>query len=63
MASLHTCGTIATLTILIHQLVAVTAEFLVDSIDGLVESSSISEEFVGVILLPIVGNAAGKRFD
>ncbi|KAK7454642.1 hypothetical protein VKT23_011395 [Stygiomarasmius scandens] len=39
-------------------LVAVTAEFLVDSIDGLVESSSISEEFVGVILLPIVGNAA-----
>ncbi|THV03210.1 calcium/proton exchanger [Dendrothele bispora CBS 962.96] len=39
-------------------LVAVTAEFLVDSIDGLVESSPISEEFVGVILLPIVGNAA-----
>ncbi|KAF5367396.1 hypothetical protein D9758_003773 [Tetrapyrgos nigripes] len=39
-------------------LVAVTAEWLVDSIDGLVESSSISEEFVGVILLPIVGNAA-----
>jgi Ca2+:H+ antiporter len=39
-------------------LVAVTAEFLVDSIDGLTESGSISKEFVGVILLPIVGNAA-----
>ncbi|KAG0699616.1 calcium proton exchanger [Suillus ampliporus] len=39
-------------------LVAVTAEFLVDSIDGLTASGSISKEFVGVILLPIVGNAA-----
>ncbi|KAF5337493.1 hypothetical protein D9758_013591 [Tetrapyrgos nigripes] len=38
--------------------VAVTAEWLVDSIDGLVESSPISEVFIGVILLPIVGNAA-----
>lgn len=41
------------------QLVAVTAEFLVDSIDGLTESGHISKEFVGIILLPIVGNAAG----
>ncbi|TRM65056.1 Sodium/calcium exchanger protein-domain-containing protein [Schizophyllum amplum] len=39
-------------------LIAVTAEWLVDSIDGLVEGGGISEEFVGVILLPIVGNAA-----
>jgi Ca2+:H+ antiporter len=39
-------------------LVAVTAEFLVDSIDGLTSSGSINKEFVGVILLPIVGNAA-----
>jgi Ca2+:H+ antiporter len=39
-------------------LVAVTAEFLVDSIDGLTESGWISKEFVGLILLPIVGNAA-----
>ncbi|KAK1224086.1 hypothetical protein PQX77_008416 [Marasmius sp. AFHP31] len=38
--------------------VAVTAEWLVDSIGGLTESSSISQEFIGVILLPIVGNAA-----
>ena len=39
-------------------LVAVTAEWLVDSIDGLTETGHISKEFVGMILLPIVGNAA-----
>ena len=42
------------------QLVAVTAEWLVDSINGLTSSGRISKEFVGVILLPIVGNAAGS---
>ncbi|KAH0832935.1 hypothetical protein J3R83DRAFT_11902 [Lanmaoa asiatica] len=40
------------------KLVAVTAEFLVDSINGLTDTGRISKEFVGVILLPIVGNAA-----
>ncbi|EIW70946.1 hypothetical protein TREMEDRAFT_28850 [Tremella mesenterica DSM 1558] len=40
-------------------LVGVTAEFLVDSINGLVTSHpSLSAEWVGLILLPIVGNAA-----
>lgn len=39
-------------------LVAICAEFLVSSIDGLVAGSNISEAFVGLILLPIVGNAA-----
>ncbi|KAI9836993.1 MAG: hypothetical protein M1819_000642 [Sarea resinae] len=39
-------------------LVAVCAEFLVDSINGLVKSSTISEAFIGLIILPIVGNAA-----
>jgi Ca2+:H+ antiporter len=39
-------------------LVAVTAEFLVDSIDGMTSSGLINKEFVGIILLPIVGNAA-----
>lgn len=39
-------------------LVAVCAEFMVDSINGLVETSSISEAFIGLIILPIVGNAA-----
>jgi len=38
--------------------VAITAEWLVDSIDGLTDSGAINKEFVGVILLPIVGNAA-----
>ncbi|KAL0562976.1 hypothetical protein V5O48_019102, partial [Marasmius crinis-equi] len=40
-------------------LVAVTAEWLVDSINGMVENSPIiTKEFIGIILLPIVGNAA-----
>jgi len=39
-------------------LVAVTAEWLVDSINGLTASGKIKQEFVGLILLPIVGNAA-----
>lgn len=40
-------------------LVGVTAEFFVDSINGMVESNpSLSREWVGLILLPIVGNAA-----
>lgn len=50
----------ALLTEALPQLVAVTAEWLVDSIDGLTASGVISKEFVGVILLPIVGNAAGR---
>lgn len=39
-------------------LVAVCAEFLVDAIPLMVESSSVSEAFIGLIILPIVGNAA-----
>jgi Ca2+:H+ antiporter len=39
-------------------LVAICAECLVDSIDYLVDSSGISRVFIGLILLPIVGNAA-----
>ncbi|KAG8782508.1 hypothetical protein FRC12_020731 [Ceratobasidium sp. 428] len=46
------------LLIVITVLVAFTAEFLVDSIDGLTAQGGISKEFVGLILLPIVGNAA-----
>jgi Ca2+:H+ antiporter len=38
--------------------VAVCAEYLVDSIDSLVQTAHISKTFVGLILLPIVGNAA-----
>ena len=38
--------------------VAVCAEFLVDSIDSIVATAHISKTFIGLILLPIVGNAA-----
>ena len=39
-------------------LVALCAEFLVGSINYLVDNSNVSEVFIGLILLPIVGNAA-----
>lgn len=39
-------------------LVAVCAEYLVDSIDSIVQTAHISKTFIGLILLPIVGNAA-----
>ena len=38
--------------------VAVCADYLVDSIDAIVEESGISKTFIGLVLLPIVGNAA-----
>ena len=38
--------------------VALCAEFMVGSINALTERSGISKTFVGLILLPIVGNAA-----
>lgn len=39
-------------------LVAFCSEFMVSSIDGLTATGAISTTFVGLILLPIVGNAA-----
>merc|ERR1712000_534428 len=39
-------------------LVAVCADYLVGSIDHIVESANISKAFIGLILIPIVGNAA-----
>ncbi|RIA83793.1 Sodium/calcium exchanger protein [Glomus cerebriforme] len=39
-------------------IVAFSAEYLVGSIEGIVETSGLSKTFVGLILLPIVGNAA-----
>jgi len=46
------------LLVVVTVFVAITAEWLVDSVDGLTQSGVISKEFVGIILLPIVGNAA-----
>lgn len=39
-------------------LVALCAEFLVGSIDYLIANSGVSQAFIGLIILPIVGNAA-----
>lgn len=39
-------------------LVAICAEFMVDSIDAITQGGAVSRTFVGLILLPIVGNAA-----
>jgi Ca2+:H+ antiporter len=51
--------TTAVLLLLISTgLVAVCADFLVDAINDVVETSPLSEAFVGLIILPIVGNAA-----
>lgn len=46
------------LLVIVTVFVAVTAEWLVDSIDGLASTGHISKEFIGLVLLPIVGNAA-----
>lgn len=39
-------------------LVAICADYLVESIDPIVETAHISKNFIGLILIPIVGNAA-----
>ncbi|EOA90022.1 hypothetical protein ACJQWK_07542 [Exserohilum turcicum] len=39
-------------------LVAVCADFMSDAIEPMVETSGISQSFIGLIILPIVGNAA-----
>jgi Ca2+:H+ antiporter len=39
-------------------LIAISSEFLVDSLDPLSKQWDISERFIGIILLPLVGNAA-----
>ncbi|KAF2276922.1 Calcium/proton exchanger [Westerdykella ornata] len=47
-----------TALVIVTVMVAVCAEYLVGSIDAIVESSHISKTFIGLILIPIVGNAA-----
>jgi Ca2+:H+ antiporter len=44
--------------VLVTVMVAICAEFLVNSIDSIVETAHISKTFIGLVLLPIVGNAA-----
>jgi Ca2+:H+ antiporter len=40
--------------------IALCAEYLVGSVEGLSKSANISQTFIGIIILPIVGNAAGR---
>lgn len=55
-----TLGPIAAAAVLVVVtiLVAICADYLVGSIDDIVESANISKAFIGLILIPIVGNAA-----
>ncbi|KAL6245601.1 Vacuolar calcium ion transporter [Rhinocladiella similis] len=48
----------AVVLVFVTLLVAVCAEYLVGSIDAIVEKANISRTFIGLILIPIVGNAA-----
>ena len=50
---------VAVATLLISTvIIAFCAEYMVDGISAVTEGGKVSEEFVGLILLPIVGNAA-----
>merc|ERR1712151_546756 len=40
-------------------LIGMVSDCLVDSINGLLETTTISSQFVGVILLPLAGNVQG----
>ncbi|RMD41781.1 hypothetical protein DV735_g3358, partial [Chaetothyriales sp. CBS 134920] len=51
-------GGALTLLVVVTILVSLCADYLVDSIDDIVASSGISKTFIGLILIPIVGNAA-----
>ena len=54
---LHFLVAVATLTVA-TVIIAFCAEGMVGSIDGITENGGLKKEFVGLILLPIVGNAA-----
>lgn len=56
-APLSTTGAVV-LLLASTALVALCAEFLVDSINDMVKNTPLSEAFIGLIILPIVGNAA-----
>jgi len=57
-AELLTPWSAGVLLVIITIAVAICAEYLVDSIDSIVETAHISKTFIGLILIPIVGNAA-----
>lgn len=51
-------STVLALFVIVTFIAALSAEYLVDSIKGMAESSGLSKTFIGLILLPIIGNAA-----
>ncbi|KAI8366446.1 calcium/proton exchanger [Choanephora cucurbitarum] len=53
-----TLGFSVALLLAIAGLIAIHAEYLVGAIEGVVEAWGLNETFVGLIILPIVGNAA-----
>lgn len=48
----------AVVLIVVTVLVAICADYLVDSIDSMVQKTGMSKTFIGLVLIPIVGNAA-----
>jgi len=50
-------STAITLLFVISIIVAIASEFLVDAIHDVTERAHLTEHFIGIILLPIVGNA------
>ena len=51
-------ATAIVLLIVVKAFIAITAEWFLDSINGLASSGGISKQFIGLILIPVVGNAA-----
>ncbi|CAG8679814.1 16246_t:CDS:2, partial [Cetraspora pellucida] len=54
----QTFNEVAAQTIVVTVSIAISLECLVSSIEGTVKSLNISKTFVGVIIIPVVGNAA-----
>lgn len=48
----------AIVLVVVTLIISVCADYMVDSIDALVATGKISKTFIGLILIPIVGNAA-----
>ncbi|EFX02818.1 calcium ion transporter [Grosmannia clavigera kw1407] len=48
----------AAVLVVVTIMVSICAEYLVDSIDAIVATGKLSKNFIGLILIPIVGNAA-----
>jgi len=48
----------AVVLVVVTLIISVCADYMVDSIDALVATGKISKTFIGLILIPIVGNAA-----